>query len=166
MEASTVTAIDTLIESFQKNTYTLKHVEGLLAYLVDCNEVEDTATIAAIIKVLQFCKKDFVPKAIATALPKLENKNSIKAKLIAVCWESGLDYNNYLSVFVDELIKDNELVALEVFTLISEMGEHTEQVKQAIEKIHHTEQTNYSAAHRIFINDSLQHLITLQQNSH
>jgi hypothetical protein len=80
---------------------------------------------------------------------------------LAVCWESGLDYSSYLDVFVDALITGNEIVAIEAYTLILEFAKKDSPVKQAIEDITKTDQQNYSPAHRILINDSLQHLINI-----
>jgi hypothetical protein len=161
MNDTTLSAIDDLIASFEKDTYTEKHVVSLLTYLRALEEKEDKETIAAIIKVLSFCTKDFVKAPIIDTIKHVEASSAVKAALIAICWESGLDYTNYLNVFVDALLEDNEIVAIESYTLIMELDEKTDQFKNIIEKITNTDQINYSAAHRILINDSLQHLIGL-----
>jgi hypothetical protein len=161
MNDTTLSAIDDLIVSFEKDTYAEKHVVSLLTYLTSLEEKEDKETIDAIVKVLSFCTKDFVRAPIIDTIKHVESSPAIKASLIAICWESGLDYSNYLDVFVDALLKDNEIVAIEAYTLIMELVTKTDQFKKAIETITNTEQTNYSAAHRILINDSLQHLIGL-----
>ncbi len=64
MNETTLSAIDALIESFEKNTYTERHVESLLNYLVALDENEDRQTTNAIAKVLGVCSKDFVQKSI------------------------------------------------------------------------------------------------------
>lgn len=161
MNDTTLSAIDALIDSFEKNTYTEKHVKSLLQYLVDLDPAEDKETITAIIKVLGFCTKDFVREPIIETLRSLEDTDPVKAWLVAVCWESGLDYAAYLDVFVTALLKGSELTAIEAYTMILEFTQKNEQVKKAIEDITKTDQLNYSPAHRILINDSLQHLINL-----
>jgi len=161
MNDTTLSAIDSLIASFEKDTYSEKHVISLLNYLVELDEKEDKTTIIAITKVLSFCTKDFVRAPIVETLKNIDSSNAIKSSLLAVCWESGLDYSDYLDVFVDALIKGNEAVAIEAYTMILEFTNKNSKLKQAIEDITNTDQTSYSPAHRILINDSLQHLITL-----
>lgn len=39
-------------------------------------------------------------------------------KLVSSCWESGLDYSNYLALFVDLLIQNDFQVAFEAYTVI------------------------------------------------
>jgi len=161
MNETTLSAIDALIESFEKDSYTEQHVNSLLNYLVALNETEDQQTINAITKVLSFCTKDFVKTPIIETIKNISSSNNTKASLLAVCWESGLDYSSYLDVFVDALITGNEIVAIEAYTLILEFAKKDSPVKQSIEDITKTDQQNYSPAHRILINDSLQHLINI-----
>jgi hypothetical protein len=161
MNETTLSAIDALIESFEKDVYTEKHVNSLLNYLVELNEVEDKESIKAIIKVLSYCTKDFVRAPIVEIIKKIDLSNNVKANLLTVCWESGLDYTSYLDVFVDALINGNEVVAIEAYTMIFEFTKKDTKIKQAIDLINKTNQENFSPAHRILINDSLQHLIHL-----
>ena len=161
MNDTTLSAIDSLIASFEKDTYTQKHVISLLNYLVELDEKEDKSAIIAITKVLSFCTKDFVRAPIVDTLKSIDASNAIKTSLLAVCWESGLDYTDYLEVFVDALINGNEAVAIEAYTMILEFTAKNSKFNQAIEEITNTDQTSYSPAHRILINDSLQHLINI-----
>jgi hypothetical protein len=161
MNETTLSAIDTLIASFENDTYTEKHVISLLNYLIALGEKEEKATITAITKVLSFCTKDFVKVPIIQIIKSVDVSNATKASLLAVCWESGLDYSAYLDVFVDALIKGNEFVAIEAYTMIVEFSGKNDQLKKSIEDITNTDQKNYPPAHRILINDSLQHLINL-----
>lgn len=165
MNETTLSAIDALINSFEKDTYTQKHVISLLNYLVELDEKEEKQTINAITKVLSFCTKEFVKEPIIETLKSIKSSTATKASLLAVCWESGLNYTDYLDVFVNELIQNNEIVAIEAYTMIMEITAVSPKVKQAIELIHQTDQKNYSSAHRIIINDSLQHLISLHNTS-
>lgn len=161
MNETTLSAIDALIESFEKDAYTEKHVNSLLNYLVELKEEEDKETMKAITKVLSYCTKDFVKTPIIETIKSIDSSNNIKAALLAVCWESGLKYSSYLDVFVDALIHGNEAVAIEAYTMILEFTTSDSKIKEGIELINKTEQKNFSPAHRILINDSLQHLIHL-----
>lgn len=50
-------------------------------------------------------------------------------ELVSCCWENGLDYSKYLSLFVDLLIGSDFLVAFEAYTVITNM---TTTIDQAI----------------------------------
>jgi hypothetical protein len=58
-------------------------------------------------------------------------------QLVSCCWENGLDYTKYLSLFVDLLIENDFLVALEAFTVITNMAETIDQqlIDAEIEKL-------------------------------
>lgn len=163
MNETTLSAIDALIESFEKNTYTERHVESLLNYLVALDENEDLQTINAIAKVLGFCNKDFVQKSIIERLGHKDTTNHIKTCLLTACWESGLNYSPFIDVIVQAMLSGNERVAIEAYTVILECNESGDTLKKAIEEINHSDQKNYSPAHRILINDSLHHLIALNR---
>lgn len=165
MNQITLSAIDALIESFEKNTYTDKHVESLLNYLSELDELSDSTTIKAITKVLGFCTKDFVKLAVVERLKNDAIPNHVKAALLTSCWESGLDYSLYADVVVNAMLNGNEAVAIEAYTVICECSDTSPSIKKAIEAINNSEQKNYTPAHRILINDSLHHLITLNNQA-
>lgn len=50
-------------------------------------------------------------------------------ELVACCWENGLDYSNYLSIFVNLLIESDFVVAFEAYTVIVNMIAKIEQSK-------------------------------------
>jgi len=50
-------------------------------------------------------------------------------ELVSSCWENGLDYSNYLSLFVDLLIENEFLVAFEAYTVIMNMIAKIDQAK-------------------------------------
>jgi len=54
-------------------------------------------------------------------------------ELVACCWENGLDYSNYLTLFVDLLIENELLVAFEAYTVITNMTAKIDQRKIDIE---------------------------------
>jgi len=77
-----------------------------------------------------------INKSILTLLSELKNKESIpllieaisnekyvneRKELVACCWQNGLNYNEYLPVFIDLVIRESFLVAFEAFTVIENM---------------------------------------------
>jgi len=77
-----------------------------------------------------------IKKSILTLLGELKNKESIpllieaianekyeaeRKELVACCWQNGLNYNEYLPVFIDLVICESFLTAFESFTVIENM---------------------------------------------
>ena len=54
-------------------------------------------------------------------------------ELVASCWENGLDYSNYLTLFIDLLIESDFMVAFEAYTVIVNMVAKIDQAKIDIE---------------------------------
>jgi hypothetical protein len=54
-------------------------------------------------------------------------------ELVASCWENGLDYSNYLTLFVDLLIDNDFLIAFEAYTVIMNMTARVDQRKLDME---------------------------------
>jgi hypothetical protein len=50
-----------------------------------------------------------------------EKYKPIRKKLIAACWQNGLDFSNFLPVFIDIVIEQEWEVAFEAFTLIDNL---------------------------------------------
>ena len=50
-------------------------------------------------------------------------------ELVASCWETGLDYSNYLTLFVDLLVESDFLVAYDSYPVIVNMTAKIDQVK-------------------------------------
>lgn len=61
----------------------------------------------------------------------------IRKKLTAACWENGLDFKNYLPVFIDLVIHEDWETGFEAFTVIENMKSYPEEKKldSSIEKI-------------------------------
>ena len=64
-------------------------------------------------------------------------------QLVSCCWENGLDFSNYLTIFVDLLIEQDFLVAFEAYTVITNMVTVIDQAKidVEIEKLDHAMHT-------------------------
>ena len=75
--------------------------------------------------------KDTIPLIIA-AIQNERYAPELK-QLVSCCWENGLDYTPYLSLFVDLLIESDFLVAFEAYTVITNMTVTIEQAKIDLE---------------------------------
>jgi hypothetical protein len=71
--------------------------------------------------------KDSVPLLIEAI--KNEKYAPELKQLVSSCWENGLNYTNYLSLFVDLLIRHDFLVAFEAYTVITNMETTIDQAK-------------------------------------
>lgn len=76
-------------------------------------------------------EKDTIPLIIAAI--KNERYAPELKQLISCCWENGLDYTSYLSLFVDLLIESDFLVAFEAYTVITNMITTIDQAKIDVE---------------------------------
>lgn len=75
------------------------------------------------------------------AISRIKNSDH-KAATIAACWETGLDFTDYLPQFIELINDTNYLVSLEAFTVIEEMAPNLKQEKvaqaiQQLESSHH-----------------------------
>lgn len=82
---------------------------------------------------------DAIPR-IVEAIQDKKYASELK-ELVSVCWENGLDFSQYLSMFVDLVIESEFMVAFEAFTVIENMvgkiedsykAEQVEKVKKAM----------------------------------
>lgn len=78
---------------------------------------------------------DVIPELV-NAIQNKKYGNELR-ELTAICWENGLDFSQYLGIFVDLVIEEEFEVALEAFTVIENMaGVISDSDKQTqIEKI-------------------------------
>ena len=93
-----------------------------------------------------------IKKSILTLLSELKNMDSVplligairnekylseRKELVACCWQNGLNYNEYLPLFIDMVIDHSFLIAFEAFTVIENIyGTVSDEViEQQIAKI-------------------------------
>ncbi len=95
---------------------------SIAAELLDIlQQSQDTAVITNLTALLSDVKdSDF--KTIL--MDKLINATSDtgKANLLRICWESAIDFSEYLDVFVDMLLNEDFITALEASTVIENLG--------------------------------------------
>ena len=63
------------------------------------------------------------------------DKQLERANLLRVCWESSLDFSDYLEIFVDFLMEENFIIALEASTVIENL--HGKIPKEVIQQSIH-----------------------------
>lgn len=154
-------AIDRLISSLEEGTYNAKHIEALLAFLFESETNGDNTTSETIIKVLGYCTNPVIREPIVKAIEESDSGSDLKTKLITICWESGLDFSPWLTVFVYALLDKNEMAAIEAYTLICECTVAPKNMQQVMELLCKSDQTLYSKSQQILINDALNYLIEL-----
>jgi len=78
---------------------------------------------------------DAIPR-IVDAIQDKKYASELK-ELVSVCWENGLDFSQYLSLFVDLVIESEFMVAFEAFTVIENMSGKIDDAYKAeqVEKI-------------------------------
>jgi len=132
--------------------------DKVLATLEELRAVGKSSDIPILTELLHTSEEKEIKTKITSLLGNLKEKESIPyiieaikneryapelRQLVSCCWENGLDYTKYLSLFVDLLIENDFLVALEAFTVITNMAETIDQqlIDAEIEKLDHAMKT-------------------------
>jgi hypothetical protein len=78
---------------------------------------EDEKVIDAVIKFLKDIKEQ---EAVPYFISWLENKDlkKLREHLLSVCWQTKLDFSDYLEFYTDIVIREDYLNAFEAFTVI------------------------------------------------
>ena len=82
-----------------------------------------------------------------------------KANLLRICWESAIDFSEYLDVFVDMLINEDFITELEASTVIENLGGKIpeEKLLAAIKRL----ETNKDEDKSFLLEDTILHLKVL-----
>ena len=132
---------------------------SIAAELLDTlQQSQDTAVITNLTALLSDVK-DSNFKTIL--MDKLINATSDtgKANLLRICWESAIDFSEYLDVFVDMLINEDFITALEASTVIENLGGKIpeEKLLAAIKRL----ETNKDEDKSFLLEDTILHLKVL-----
>jgi phenylpyruvate tautomerase PptA (4-oxalocrotonate tautomerase family) len=96
----------------------------LLPFLIELLHVTNNETVKKqAYKILSELKhSDSVPIIIEA----IQNEKYIQKQemLIRSCWENGLDFTHYISVFVELVVHGNYMIAFEAFTVIENLEGH------------------------------------------
>jgi HEAT repeat protein len=99
-----------------RNSGSIKILPVLLNLL---NDRTDSEINTEIIRLVSELKSPEAVPVIAKSL-KENDFGNYEDDIIAACWQSGLDFSSYLSVFAEMFIKGDYSSALESFTVIEE----------------------------------------------
>ena len=111
----------------------LSIVPELLDILLQCKE---PVIITHITSLLSDIKDSGFKTILMEKLIQAAN-NSEKPNLLRICWESAIDFSEYMDIFLDILLKDDFISALEASTVIENLSDNLSEVKikEAIERI-------------------------------
>lgn len=98
-------------DDFENNK---KPLSNLISLLTEANnkELKEDA--------LKLLKEKGGIELLVAAIKNVDLKEH-KCKLIAACWEAGIDCSSYIAMFVDLAIKEDYLTSLEALTVIENM---------------------------------------------
>ena len=90
------------------------------------NTRPDSQVEEEILNILGTLKIQAAVPVLVTAIQESEYK-LIRGKLTTACWQNGLDFKNYLPVFIDIIIQEEWETGFEAFTVIENMELYPEQ---------------------------------------
>ncbi|MGV8095308.1 MAG: HEAT repeat domain-containing protein [Mangrovibacterium sp.] len=112
----------------------------------EIRERGNTAYLPVLFELLHSTNDDRVKRSITGLLAELKHREAIPMlmeaiqnkqyanelrSIVSACWENGLDYSEYLPVFVDLVIEKEFVVAFEAYTVITNM---TGKISNAIQE--------------------------------
>ena len=113
-----------------------KDSDTVLQGIEKIRESGNRYVLAEMIELLHDTKNEEIKKSILNLISELKDKESIpvlveavqnekyydeRAELLACCWQNGLSYNEYLSVFIDLVINEPFIISFEAFTVIENL---------------------------------------------
>ena len=125
--SNSVKVIETLEEL--RSSGRVSDIPLLIELLHLTNDPEIKSKITDLFNTLK--ESDAIP-LIVDAIQNQKYSPELK-ELVTCCWENGLDYSNYLTLFVDLLIESEFLVAFEAYTVIVNMTAKIDQQKLDVE---------------------------------
>lgn len=116
---------------------------------------QDTAVITNITSLLSDVKDSDFKTILMDKLINATN-DSGKANLLRICWESAIDFSEYLDVFVDMLLNDDFITALEASTVIENLDGKIpeEKIHSAIRRL----ESNSDEDKNFLLEDTILHL--------
>ncbi|MCT4673796.1 MAG: hypothetical protein N4A37_11210 [Prolixibacteraceae bacterium] len=84
------------------------------------NDSKDPLTIRSILGLLADIKHTNAIPYIIDGIKHATNQE-VQRSLVSICWENGMDFCPYISLFVDLVLQKDFIVAFEAFTVIENM---------------------------------------------
>lgn len=112
------------------------HLELISAAISKLGETGSSAYLPALFELLHRTTSDEIKKQIAHMLSELKYRDAVPMLmdaiqnkqyagelqyLVSACWENGLDYSDYLPVFISLVIERDFMIAFEAHTVITNM---------------------------------------------
>lgn len=128
-------------------------VPDLLELLLHC---PDTKIITPLTTLLSDIKDSNFKQILIDKLVSATS-DATKSNLLRICWESAIDFSEHLELFVDILIKDDFISALEASTVIENLScnMNHDRIRQAINRLNQISPADDKA---FLIGDTLNHL--------
>lgn len=163
-----------ILESLQSN-----QTSQVLQALEELAKEGDASFLPAIFQTLNNTTDQQVDDAITSLLMQIKHQDAvpyliealqddglidIRENLISACWENGLDYKEYLSVFVDLLISGSFMEAFDVVTVITSMSGSiaVEKCQKEVEKIQQA-MSKKTEEEIGFLEEAIEHIQALAQ---
>jgi hypothetical protein len=130
------------LKFYKETEFKLKtaSTSGVISTLKELHKTGNPAIMSLIFDLLDTTQDENIVKEIIILLGEIKNNKTVPtiaeyisnhtsgkhlSKVIAACWQSGLDFSSEITLFVKCFIEGNYEVALESFTVIEEMLWHT-----------------------------------------
>jgi hypothetical protein len=90
----------------------------ILVKVIDLIEKSSSTTVRdEVIKIIENLKEQDSSKILIDAITNPKNSKELSI-LVSACWKNGLNYEEYLDVFIDIFIKSDFQLAFDAFTVI------------------------------------------------
>ncbi len=137
-------------EEQQKNLKNLQSTDStkVIEALEDLKVSGKVSDIPVLVELLHLSQNQEIKSKITSLFATLKDNDAIPLlieaiqnpkyeselrELVSACWENGLDYGDYLPVFIDLLIENDFLIAFEAYTVIMNMTTKIDQAKLDVE---------------------------------
>ena len=101
----------------------------------------DLSIVPELLDILLQCKEPVIITHITSLLSDIKDSGfktiRMEILILRICWESAIDFSEYMDIFLDILLKDDFISALEASTVIENLSDNLSEVKikEAIERI-------------------------------
>jgi len=122
-----------IIQEIILNRLKSNDIETVAETIAELSESGNISYLPGLFDLLSTSKSEEIKKSISQLLSNLKDKDSVPLlvaaiqnpgyqselkQLVSSCWENGLDYSYYLTVFVDLMIQKDFIIAFEAYTVI------------------------------------------------
>jgi len=160
LNSSDILLVQEAIEAI-KQEGDLTIVPDLLELLLHCQDSGIVTQVTALLSDIKDSRfKQMLIEKLTTA-----TRSSEKSNLLRICWESAIDFSEHLSLFVEILLNDDFISALEASTVIENLSGNINeaQIQEAIRRL---QQVPPATDKAFLIEDTRSHLEEWLQQLH